>query len=165
MPIERKEFRDAMSRLPAAVNIITTDGPAGRGGFTASAVCSVTDSPPTLLVCMNQSVSSCAAFRENGVLCVNTLSGAHQDLSGVFAGFTGVDGPGRFEFGTWRTLLTGAPVLEGALVSFDARITDMVEKGTHLVIFAEVEGVRTIDGVEAALLYFARDYHLVGKAA
>ena len=31
-----------MSRLGAAVNIITTDGPAGRAGFTASAVCGVT---------------------------------------------------------------------------------------------------------------------------
>lgn len=34
-------FRNAMSNLAAAVNIISTDGPAGRAGFTASAVCSV----------------------------------------------------------------------------------------------------------------------------
>lgn len=165
MPIERKEFRDAMARLPAAVNIITTDGEAGLGGFTASAVCSVTDSPPTLLVCMNRSVSSCDAFRANGVLCVNTLCGTQQELSGIFAGFTGVDGAARFESGAWRKLVTGAPVLEGALVAFDARITDVIEKGTHLVFFAEVEAIRTEEGIEAALLYFARDYHLVGKAA
>ena len=165
MPIERKEFRDAMARLPAAVNIITTDGAAGLGGFTASAVCSVTDTPPTLLVCMNRSVSSCDAFRANGVLCVNTLCGTQQDLSGVFAGFTGVEGPARFESGSWRKLVTGAPVLDGALVAFDARITDVIEKGTHLVFFAEIEGIRTQEGIEAALLYFARDYHLVGKAA
>jgi flavin reductase len=56
-------------------------------------------------------------------------------------------------------------VLEGALVAFDARITDVVEKGTHLVMFAEIEAIRTAEGIEAALLYFARDYHLVGKAA
>jgi len=165
MPIERKEFRDAMARLPAAVNIVTTDGVAGLGGFTASAVCSVTDSPPTLLVCMNRSVSSCDAFRENGVLCVNTLCGTQQELSTNFAGFTGVDGPARFEAGVGRKVVTGAPVLEGALEAFDARITDVVEKGTHLVFFAEIEGIRTAEGIEAALLYFARDYHLVGKAA
>jgi flavin reductase len=165
MPIERKEFRDAMARLPAAVNIVTTDGAAGLGGFTASAVCSVTDSPPTLLVCMNRSVSSCEAFRANGVLAVNTLCGSHQDLSTVFAGFTGVDGPARFNSGVWRKLHTGAPVLEGAQVAFDGRITDVVEKGTHLVMFVEIEAIRTAEGVEAALLYFARDYHLVGKAA
>ena len=165
MPVDRKEFRDAMARLPAAVNIVTTDGPAGLGGFTASAVCSVTDSPPTLLVCMNRSVSSSEAFRTNGVLCVNTLSGAQQELSSIFAGYTGVDGPARFQAGAWRTSHTGAPVLVGALVAFDARVTDVVEKGTHLVLFAEIEAIHTSEGMEAALLWFARDYHQVGRAA
>lgn len=44
---DKASFRDAMAHVGAAVNIITTDGPAGRAGFTASAVCSVTDTPPT----------------------------------------------------------------------------------------------------------------------
>ena len=51
---DKASFRDAMAHVGAAVNIITTDGPAGRAGFTASAVCSVTDTPPTLLVCLNR---------------------------------------------------------------------------------------------------------------
>jgi hypothetical protein len=63
-----------MSRLGAAVNIVTTDGPAGRAGFTASAVCSVTDEPPTLLVCLNRTASVYPAFEANGVLCVNVLA-------------------------------------------------------------------------------------------
>ncbi len=57
MPVTRDEFRDAMARLGAAVNVVTSAGPAGRGGFTASAVCSVTDDPPSLLVCLNRSSS------------------------------------------------------------------------------------------------------------
>ena len=52
--VEKQAYREAMARLGAAVNVITTDGPGGRAGFTASAVCSVTDSPPTLLVCANR---------------------------------------------------------------------------------------------------------------
>ncbi len=55
--VDQQTFRDAMSCMGAAVNIITTDGPAGRAGFTASAVCSVTDTPPTLLVCLNRGAS------------------------------------------------------------------------------------------------------------
>lgn len=43
--LDVQTFRDAMACVGAAVNIITTDGPAGQAGFTASAVCSVTDSP------------------------------------------------------------------------------------------------------------------------
>lgn len=48
--VDVTQFRNAMAMLGGAVSVITTDGPAGRFGFTASAVCSVTDAPPTLLV-------------------------------------------------------------------------------------------------------------------
>lgn len=40
---ERLRFRDAMASLSAAVNVVTTEGEAGRCGITATAVCSVTD--------------------------------------------------------------------------------------------------------------------------
>lgn len=158
MPVERQDYRNAMARLAAAVNVITTDGPAGPGGFTASAVCSVTDNPPMLLVCMNRSVSSCEAFRRNGVLCVNTLCASQQDISGVFAGMTGVEGAERFATGHWDKLSTGAPALQGAMVNFDTRVTDVVEKGTHLVFFCEIEAIRIGASAEPALLYFARNY-------
>jgi flavin reductase len=71
---DKQTFRDAMACVGAAVNIITTDGPAGLAGFTASAVCSVTDSPPTLLVCLNRGASVWPTFSENRTLCVNTLA-------------------------------------------------------------------------------------------
>ncbi len=72
--VEATDFRNAMSLLTSAVNVVTTMGDSGRHGFTASAVCSVTDTPPTLLVCMNKSSRSHINFVENKVLCVNVLS-------------------------------------------------------------------------------------------
>ena len=150
-----------MARLGAAVNIVTTDGPAGRAGFTASAVCSVTDDPPTLLVCMNRGSSGAAAFDGNGVLCVNTLSAGQDPLSNAFAGFTGLEGEARFSVGEWDAMETGAPALLGAAVTFDCRVTDVIEKGTHAVLFAEVQAVRSND-TACGLIYFSRGYHSVG---
>jgi len=115
--VERDAFRNAMACLGAAVNIITTDGPAGRAGFTASAVCSVTDTPPTLLVCLNRSASVWPIFRDNGYLCVNTLAAGHEDLSTLFGGKTPM--AERFAAADWHTLASGSPLLDGALVSFD----------------------------------------------
>jgi len=69
-----QDYRNAMARLGAAVSVITTDGPAGAVGFTASAVCSVTDSPPMLLVCLNRNSSASPAVHANGVLCVNVIA-------------------------------------------------------------------------------------------
>ena len=68
--VDQQTFRDAMSCMGAAVNIITTDGPAGRAGFTASAVCSVTDTPPTLLVCLNRGASVWPVFYSAAIFLI-----------------------------------------------------------------------------------------------
>jgi flavin reductase len=158
--VDRQSYRDAMSRLAAAVNIITTAGPGGTRGFTASAVCSVTDTPPTLLVCLNRSSDSNEALKANRVLCVNTLAHGQESLSPVFAGMTGQEGEERFTAGQWTTLVTGAAVLEGAVASFDCRVVQFAEVGTHTVFFCEVDAVRVGEG--RGLAYFGRDYHPVG---
>jgi flavin reductase len=158
VPVDKQAYREAMARLGAAVNVITTDGPGGRAGFTASAVCSVTDTPPTLLVCANRANDSYPALKANRVLCVNTLTASQQDISPVFAGLTTHTMPGRFEFCAWEALLTGAPVLQGAAVAFDCRIDQVVEVGTHDVFFCIVEAVR-VGSVCEALIYYERGYH------
>jgi flavin reductase len=162
MTVTRQEFRDAMARLGAAVNIITTGGPAGRGGFTASAVCSVTDEPPTLLVCMNRGATAAPAMKANGTVCVNVVAAGQKEAAMVFAGMTRCSMEQRFDAGTWTTLATGAPVLQGAVASFDCRISEIVEKGTHLVVFGEVQAIRMGSQHDHGLIYFGRDYHPVG---
>ncbi|WP_043336803.1 flavin reductase [Belnapia moabensis] len=165
MSVTKQEFRDAMARLGAAVNVITTGGPAGRGGFTASAVCSVTDEPPTLLVCMNRNATAAPALKANGNVCVNVVAAGQKEVAMVFAGVTKCTMEERFDAGTWASLATGAPVLQGAVVSFDCKVAEIVEKGTHCVVFAEVAGIRGGSHHEHGLIYFGRDYHPVGKAA
>ena len=162
--IDRKAYRDAMARLGAAVNVITTTGPEGPRGFTASAVCSVTDDPPTLLLCVNRSSDTHDPLTENGVLCVNTLAPSHAALAGVVAGTTGKLGADRFEHGEWTTLATGSPVLVDAVVSFDCRITDKTDVGTHTVFFCEVEAIQS-GPVHEGLIYFGRAYHRITVVA
>lgn len=77
--VDKQLFRNAMSRLRAAVHIVTTDGPAGQAGFTASAVYSVTDTAPTLLVCLNRSAPEWPVIHANGRLCIKTLADGHQE--------------------------------------------------------------------------------------
>ena len=161
--IGKSEYREAMSRFGAAVNVITTDGPAGRHGLTASAVCSVTDVPPTLLVCVNRQAGAHASLIGNGVLCVNVLTGRHQDLSGAFGG-GGLGVAARFAAASWRVLTTGAPVLTDASVSLDCRIVRTEEIGTHSVLFCEVVDIATAETAEG-LIYFNRAYHQLDGAA
>lgn len=162
MALNALDFRQGMSRLGAAVNLITSDGPEGRHGMTASAVCSITDDPPTLLVCVNRTNRSHDIFNGNGNLCVNVLAGRHQVLSNAFAGRGGED---RFASGQWTTLATGAPVLRDAVVAFDCRIVERRVIGTHSVFYARVEAIHMDEGCAETLIWFDRAYHpLVARA-
>jgi flavin reductase len=155
--VNRQTYREAMARFGAAVSVVTTDGPGGRFGFTASAVTSVTDDPPTLLVCVNRKNESHPALITNGVLCVNTLSAMQEGISGVFGGGEAAQ-TARFAHGDWHTLATGAPALAGAVVAFDCRIVQVTEIGTHSVVFGEVMAIEHGDEHDG-LVYFARGYH------
>lgn len=150
-------FREAMSRLGAAVHIVTTSGAAGRAGFTATAVASVSDSPPTVLVCLNRKSQITPVMRENKVFCVNTLASSEEELANVFAGRTGVFMAERFMRGDWIKLETGAPVLTNAIAALDCRVLDMKSVATHDIYFGEVAAVR-LANAEKALVYHARAY-------
>ena len=160
MGVDATTYREAMSRLGAAVNIITTRDDTGPHGFTASAVCSVTDAPPTLLVCVNRNVRSRSTIQLDAPICINTLSHAQQHVSAAFSS-SKLEMAERFVIGTWSTLETGAPVLEQALMSFDCLISDIQEVGTHSVVFCGIQAIRLGDPAEA-LVYFSRAYHSVG---
>jgi flavin reductase len=154
--ITRESYREGMARLAAAVNVITSDGPAGLGGFTASAVCSVTDDPPTLLVCVNLASRQNEIIRMNQVLCVNTLALDQGDIAALFS-TKELPIADRFAAGRWTTLATGSPVLEDAIASFDCRVVERLERGTHSVIFCEVQAVRSTPGAKP-LVYVDRGY-------
>lgn len=160
--VSASDFREAMARLASAVHLVTTDGAGGRAGLTASSVCSVSDGPPTLLVCLNRASSAYPAVLSNGVLCVNTLSSAHEALAADFAGRVPMGE--RFDDRAWARLRTGAPVLPDALVAFDCRIVDRHPVGTHDVLICAVEALGGIGGAEG-LLYAGRRYRVLRREA
>ena len=153
-------FREAMSRYGTAVHVITTDGPAGKTGFTATAVSSVSDEPPSLLVCLNRKSQAAPILRENGVFCVNTLAASDEQLSNVFAGRTGAKLAERFSVGAWSKLSTGAPVLASSIVACDCRVSEIIAVASHHIIIGIVEGI-TLGAADPALVYHGRVYKTV----
>ncbi|MEU4518928.1 flavin reductase [Amycolatopsis sp. NPDC058278] len=160
----QRDFRAAMANLSAAVNVITTDGPYGKAGMTVSAACSVTDSPPTMLVCVNRSSRSHAVLVGNGRIAVNVLGAGHEELARHFAGATRVPTEERFADGPWDTDTHGVPLLAGAPASVVGRIVADQELGSHSVLFVEVEAVAS-SSEHGALVYFQRRFHSLSTPA
>jgi flavin reductase len=157
--VDGAAFREAMSRLGAAVHVVTTSGPAGQTGFTATAVASVSDQPPTVLVCLNRRSTSMPLLSVNRVFCVNTLRADEEEIANRFAGRT-VSREERFGAGEWITLATGSPVLASAVVAFDCRVSEIKTVASHNVIFGVVEAVR-LGATGPALVYHERAYKRV----
>lgn len=160
MMIEATDYRNAMALLASAVNVVTTAGASGRYGFTASAVCAVSDSPATLLVCMNQASSSHQHFVDNKILSVNVLAADQQHLSQAFS--SKLTAEARFAHGVWQSLRTGAPILQGALASFDCEIVQMQDVATHRIFICRIVAIQH-SPAQQALVYFDRAYHQVGE--
>ena len=158
----KAEFRQAMAHLGAAVNIITSNGPGGRCGITASAVCSVTDTPPMLLICINRNSAMHAILEQNVHLCVNVLPGHHEELAKHFSGMTKMPMAERFEIPVWNCGTNDVPVLKDALASFQGRITELKPVGSHSVIFMEIDQI-TIAANGDSLIYFARNFCRVAR--
>lgn len=158
-------FREAMSRLCAPVNVVTTAGSAGLSGATVTAVSSVTDTPPTLLVCVNRNAYSNAIIRENGTFCVNVLRAGQEAVSDLFAGRGKIPAPERFAHVTHHFGTSGNPILTDALVAFECKLSEMMDIGTHTIFIGEVVDLSlSCDEVQAGLMYFARRYTEISPA-
>lgn len=158
--VEPVLFREAMSRLGAAVHVITTAGPAGKTGFTATAVVSVSDAPPTLLVCLNRGATSMPILRGNGVFCVNTLRAGDEIVADTFAGRTKVARDERFNIGQWQALATGSPALMSAVIALDCRVVEVKSVASHDIYFGVVEAIHS-GPAGSALVYHDRAYKQV----
>jgi flavin reductase (DIM6/NTAB) family NADH-FMN oxidoreductase RutF len=158
-PALRQRFLVGMSHAACTVNVVTTDGAAGRHGVTVSAMVSVSaDTPqPTLLVCIHHKSAVADAVLENGVFCVNVLRDDQSHISENFAGRSGVHGAAKFDCAQWSTQVTGAPRVLDALVAFDCKVTASERVGSHFVVFGSVQDI-FVAGGGAPLIYANRAY-------
>jgi flavin reductase (DIM6/NTAB) family NADH-FMN oxidoreductase RutF len=136
-PVEAGQFKAGMRTLAGAVNVITTAHAGHRYGMTATAVCSATAEPPTVLVCINKLAATHGAVAKAGAFCVNVLRAEDWEISTTFSGAQ--SGEARFKSGNWTRLATGSPVLIDSLVSFDCRVVKKVSHGTHTIFLGQVE--------------------------
>ncbi|MEM7123266.1 MAG: LysR substrate-binding domain-containing protein [Pseudomonadota bacterium] len=139
----KQRFFNGMSHAACTVNVVTTDGAAGRAGVTVSAMSSVSaDTPqPTLLVCVHHKSASAAAILENGVFCVNVLRDDQSFISDTFAGRIKTDDGDKFSCADWTVQTTGAPRVVDPLVAFDCRMVSGERIGTHHVFLGAVEDI------------------------
>ena len=150
------QFVRAMRGAATGVNVVTTDGAAGRFGVTVSAFASASASPPTVLVCINRRSPVCEAIRKNRIFCVNILSTAQRPVAETFSGYAGHGEPYDFGIGSWSRSSAGSPSLDNSVANFDCTLATAIDVGTHTIFVGHVRSVKHCD--RSPLLYADRSY-------
>lgn len=158
--VDPGEFKAGMRKLPGAVTLITTSWRGEKQGLTASAVCSLSVDPPSLLACVNKTASAHDPISEANFFAVNVLAADQEGLAKYFSDTKLV--AQRFAQGRWYEGVTGAPLLEGALVSFDCAIDQRISKGTHTIFIGDVKAVR-LGPTPTSLIYFDGAFGTFGR--
>ncbi|AQT59463.1 flavoprotein oxygenase [Cellvibrio mixtus] len=147
-------MKQGMRRLASGVCVLSTSLEGNqRFAMTVSSVTSVSDSPASLLVCINQAVSQQAHLSSlEASFAINVLSINHQDVSNLCAGRD--PSKNRFDVGHWVEDVSGLPVLADALAVFICKTDKVMTYGTHKIVIGAISNV-IINGAEVNPLLYA----------
>jgi flavin reductase (DIM6/NTAB) family NADH-FMN oxidoreductase RutF len=147
------QFRAGMRLLAGGVTIVTSKFNGIEAGLTATAVCSLSATPPRLLACVNLSGAAYNIIAQSRLLTVNVLAHDQEELARRFAGQFGESSHERFAHGSWLRNGEAPPVLRDALVSFECSVSEMLIVETHAVMLGDVKAVNR--GRPASALLYA----------
>lgn len=153
--VDAEAFRAVMRQLVGSVAVITTEGNGALHGFTATAVCSVCATPPTILIVVNKSARTHPHIDSRGVFAVNILADNQKAIAQHFS----TKGDDQFSSVNYTLSNRGVPLLKGAVAHLECEIQDKIPIGTHTVFVAQVIGTGVED--RAPLIYHDAKYGLV----
>jgi 3-hydroxy-9,10-secoandrosta-1,3,5(10)-triene-9,17-dione monooxygenase reductase component len=149
-------FREVFGRFPTGVAVITSAGPAGAGGMTANALCSLSLDPLLALVCFENGARTLPIVREAGRFAVNVLRSDQEEVAAVFA--SKLPEAEKLQ-GVPHTIEHNMPIIEGTLAWAACELRDLIAGGDHTIGIGEVIGMGL--GRGEPLLWYGGQYHAV----
>ncbi|TGB07682.1 flavin reductase family protein [Streptomyces sp. MZ04] len=150
------EFRDMMSGFPSGVSVVTAIGPDGLPrGMTCSSVCSVSLSPPTIVVCLRHGSPTLEAVLSSETFALNLLHSRAESVAVLFAS----GDPRRFDMTPWHSgPATGSPhLVRDAHSVADCAVTLTQRVGDHVAVFGRTQLI-TRHQQHSPLLYGLREF-------
>lgn len=152
-----------MRRLASGVSVLSArDEHGDRFAMTVSSVTSVSDRPPSLLVCVNKQVALQGHVSTLGShFAINILGRDQKEISNACAGMKGV--ADRFSLGDWRQHEDSTPYLGDAQAVFFCTSDKVVSYGTHHIVIGRIYNVEMGTLALDPLIYLDGGYGAVQK--
>lgn len=154
MSIDGRELRNALGRFATGVCLITLETSEGECiALTANSFSSVSLDPPLVLWSLQNNSDVFDHYAQGQHFAINILSSDQQSLSDAYA----KKGEHSLDASHYKAGVKGAPVIHGALVSFECELEATHEGGDHLIIVGRVHDMTAADGGDP-LLFFSGAY-------
>ena len=129
-----RAYRDALSRFPTGVTLVTTMDGERACAMTVNSFSSVSLEPALILWSIGRDSARYDLFRNTPAFGINVLASDQEALSTLCAREDNLDLTGA----EWTARESGAIFVEGAIARFDCRTTAIHEAGDHDIIVAQV---------------------------
>ena len=158
-------FRQAFRRYATTVVVVTYFDAEGRpSGMTATSMCSLSPSPPSLLVCINRSSRAHAEITDRGRYGVNLLSVGQRSVA-LHCSRIGGDKHLSDDWLAPDAPEGATPRLLGSLAHLECEVATSFEVYSHTVFLGLIHRA-WVDPVEAPpLLYHGGSYSQLESAA
>lgn len=123
------EFRETFSSVPAPVSVVTALHDGKPYGTTVSSFCSLSASPPLVLVALDRASNTLAVVTDTRRFGVNVLSATQDPIARTCAG----KGEGKFVEIEWRED-TGLPRIEETTSWLACELRDQLPGGDHVIL-------------------------------
>lgn len=162
MTVSSQAFRDAFALVATSVAVVTTSGPAGLRGLTATSYAPLSDAPASVVICVGRAAASLEAIVTNQAFALNLLAEDQQAVSDLFAGRRGIELAAKFDHCAWQAGELGQPLLQDALAGLECRLSQRFLAESHAILVGEVVGVRTAPQ-RRPLIYARRSYRRLAE--
>lgn len=162
MSVNAEQLRHTMRQWASGVSIVTARHADHQHGMTVNSFISVSLEPPRVLVSLENGRLTHEMVERSGYFGISILAQQHQEISDRFAGRVSEAGD-RFAGLETFSLVSGTPLLSGALGALDCQVVESYPVGTHTLFIGEVLAVKNAEE-GSPLLYFNRDYRTLEEA-
>jgi flavin reductase len=154
-------FKQAMSSLAGAVTLITVAEDGHWNGMVATAVCSLSAQPASVLACVNRTASSHDTILRQARFAINFPGINSLDVVDQFNRSKGQD---RFDSTRWIEGASGMPVLRDARAVLECRVEKVHDGFSHSILVGVVDHVHMAhDESGPCLMWKDRRFHITSE--
>jgi flavin reductase (DIM6/NTAB) family NADH-FMN oxidoreductase RutF len=159
--VSADNFREVIRHLASGVTIITSMSQGTPVGMTATAVCSISATPPIILVSLTTTSHTAGGVQHTGAFAVHLITDSGKQYAEQFA-----SKGDHFQGVSYQTdEVTGVPVLNDVLGHFVCRVEQSIPVADHILFVGRVVRCELKIKEPHPLLYFDRSYRKISPVS